>query len=62
MMRKATDKIRNFGPVTLGPLKTKLETISRTNITLQVTNPLVKEDLVQKLGNIFAAASPDDLD
>ena len=56
-MRNAADKIRDLGPVTLGPLKVKVMTVSRTNITLEVTNPLVKEDLVQKPGEIFAAVS-----
>ena len=32
-------------------------TVNRRNITLEVTNPMVKEDLVGKLGEIFAAAS-----
>ena len=55
MMRKVTDKIWDPRLVTLGPLKAKVMTASRTNITLEVTNFMVKEDLVGKPGKIFAA-------
>ena len=43
--------------LTLGPLNAKVMIISKTNIMLEVTTPLVKEELVQKLGRILAAVN-----
>ena len=57
LMRTATEKIRNLGPVNIGPLKMKVTSASKTNIGLEVTNPLPKENLEQELPRIFEVIS-----
>ena len=41
----ATEKACNLVPINIGPLQAKVMTISKANVALEVTNPLLKEDL-----------------
>ena len=56
-MRTATEKVRNFRSINIGPLKAKLMTVSKANIVLEVTNSLVKQGLEQRLVEAFGAIS-----
>ena len=38
----ATEKVHNLGLINIGPLKAKVITVSKANVALDVTNPLVK--------------------
>ena len=57
LMMTATEIVRNLGPVSIGPLKAKVMTVSKANVALEVTNPLVKEDLEQRLVEALGAIS-----